>query len=97
MESTSKPSVGRGTAAAGLSGLNGITQRPRTRGLANAIQAAIDRGEIRRGVDADKIATLFTSVPDGVGITSMLKGAPLRPNIEEVQELWDALYQSLQA
>ncbi len=59
-----------------------------------AIQAAIDRGEIRRGLDADKIAKIFTSVPDGVGITSMLKGGP--PSIYgEILDLWDTLYQSL--
>ena len=64
---------------------------------ANAIQAAIDRGEIRRGLDPDKIATLFTSVPDGVGITSMLKGSSPSAKYEEIQDLWDTLYQSLKA
>jgi AcrR family transcriptional regulator len=59
-----------------------------------AVQAAIDRGEIRRGLDADKIARIFASVPDGVGITSMLKGGPAS-NYEEILDLWDALYQSL--
>jgi AcrR family transcriptional regulator len=59
-----------------------------------AIQAAIDRGEIRHGLDADKIARIFTSVPDGVGITSMLKGGP-PSNYGEILDLWDALYQSL--
>jgi AcrR family transcriptional regulator len=63
----------------------------------NAIQAAIDRGEIRRGLDADKIATLFTSIPDGVGITSMLKGSSPSARYEEIQELWDTLYMSLKA
>jgi AcrR family transcriptional regulator len=60
----------------------------------DAIQAAIDRGEIRHGLDADKIARIFTSVPDGVGITSMLKGGP-SSKYEEILDLWDALYQSL--
>lgn len=59
-----------------------------------AIEAAIDRGEIRRGLDADKIARIFTSVPDGVGITSMLKGGPSSAH-EEILDLWDTLYQSL--
>jgi AcrR family transcriptional regulator len=62
-----------------------------------AIQAAIDRGEIRRGLDAEKIARLFTSVPDGVGITFMLKGGPSSAKYREMQELWDALYHSLKA
>ena len=62
-----------------------------------AIQAAIDRGEIRRGLDAEKIARLFTSVPDGVGITFMLKGGSSSDKYQEIQELWDALYQSLEA
>ena len=61
---------------------------------AEAIQAAIDRGEIRRGLDADKLAKIFMSVPDGVGITSMLKGAP--PSVHgEILGLWGTLYQSL--
>lgn len=61
-----------------------------------AIQAAIDRGEIRRELDADKIAKIFMSVPDGVNITSMLKGGP--PSVyEEIQGLWDTLYQSLKS
>jgi AcrR family transcriptional regulator len=59
-----------------------------------AIQAAIDRGEIRPGLDADKIAKIFTAVPDGVGITSMIKGGP-PSNYAEILNLWDALYQSL--
>jgi len=59
-----------------------------------AIQAAIDRGEIRRGLDAGKIAKIFTSVPDGVGITSMLKGGP-PSDYGEILNLWDALYDSL--
>ncbi len=59
-----------------------------------AIQAAIDRGEIRRGLDAEKMAKVFMSVPDGVAITSMLKGSTLSVH-EEILGLWDALYQSL--
>jgi AcrR family transcriptional regulator len=62
-----------------------------------AIQAAIDRGEIRRGLDADKIARLFASVPDGVGVTSMLKGSPASARYKEIQDLWDALYQSVKS
>jgi len=62
-----------------------------------AIQAAIDRGEIRRGLDAEKIARLFTSVPDGVGITFLLKGGSSSAKYREIQDLWDALYQSLEA
>jgi AcrR family transcriptional regulator len=59
-----------------------------------AIQAAIDRGEIRRGLDASKLARIFISVPDGVNITSMLKGgSPSVP--EEILGLWETLYQSL--
>lgn len=59
-----------------------------------AIQAAIDRGEIRAGLDAGKIAKIFTAVPDGVAITSMLKGGPCSMH-EEIHGLWDSLYQSL--
>jgi AcrR family transcriptional regulator len=59
-----------------------------------AIQAAVDRGEIRGGLEADKIARIFTSVPDGVSITSMLKGGPSTRH-GEILDLWDALYQSL--
>lgn len=64
---------------------------------AEAIQAAIARGEIRRGLDADKIARLFTSVPDGVGVTSMLRGSSPSARYEEIQDLWDTLYQSIKA
>jgi AcrR family transcriptional regulator len=64
---------------------------------AEAIQAAIARGEIRRGLDADKIARLFTSVPDGVGVTSMLRGSSPSARYEEIQDLWDILYQSIKA
>jgi AcrR family transcriptional regulator len=60
-----------------------------------AIQAAIDRGEIRRGLDAEKTARLFTSVPDGVSITSMLRGNSPSAKYEEIQDLWDTLYQSI--
>jgi len=60
----------------------------------DAIQAAIDRGEIRGGMDAHKLAKIFMSVPDGVGITSMLRGGPASV-YEEILGLWDALYQSL--
>jgi AcrR family transcriptional regulator len=59
-----------------------------------AIQAAIDRGEIRRGLDAGKLAKIFMSVPDGVSITSMLKGGPSSVH-GEILGLWDTLYQSL--
>jgi AcrR family transcriptional regulator len=59
-----------------------------------AIQAAIDRGEIRGGLGADKLAKIFTAVPDGVGITSMLKGGPSAV-YGEILDLWDTLYQSL--
>jgi AcrR family transcriptional regulator len=62
-----------------------------------AIQAAIDRGEIRGGLNADKIARLFTSVPDGVGVTSMLKGGNSSARYKEIQDLWDALYLSMKA
>lgn len=62
-----------------------------------AIQAAIDRGEIRRGLDAEKIARIFASVPDGVGITFMLKGGSSSARYGEIQELWDALYESMKA
>jgi len=59
-----------------------------------AIQAAIDRGELRGGLDAARLARIFMSVPDGVAITSMLKGAS--PAIHgEILGLWDTLYQSL--
>lgn len=59
-----------------------------------AIQTAIDRGEIRRGLDAAKIAKIFTSIPDGVGMASMLKGGPNSVH-GQILELWDTLYQSL--
>lgn len=59
-----------------------------------SIQAAIDRGEIRSGLNAGKIARVFTSVPDGVSITSLLKGGNLSVK-EEIRDLWDALYESL--
>jgi TetR/AcrR family transcriptional repressor of nem operon len=59
-----------------------------------AIKAAMKRGEIRRGLNANKIAKVFTCVPDGVGITTMLKGGP--PSIYgQILELWEALYESL--
>jgi hypothetical protein len=59
-----------------------------------AIQAAIHRGEIRSGLDADKMARIFMAVPDGVSITSMLKGG--RPSVHGViLDLWETLYQSL--
>jgi AcrR family transcriptional regulator len=59
-----------------------------------AIQAAMDRGEIRSGLDAGKMARIFMAVPDGVSITSMLKGAP--PSVHgEIMGLWETLYQSL--
>jgi TetR/AcrR family transcriptional regulator, transcriptional repressor for nem operon len=60
----------------------------------HALQAAIDRGEIRKGLDADKLARIFTSVPDGVSTASMLKGGPTSVQ-GEIQDLWDSLYQSL--
>lgn len=60
-----------------------------------AIQAAMERGELRGGLDARKIAKIFMAVPDGVGITSMLKGGPASV-YGEIQGLWDVLYQSLQ-
>ena len=59
-----------------------------------AIQAAMDRGELRPGLDAGRIAKVFTAVPDGVAITSMLKGGPCAMH-EEIQGLWDSLYQAL--
>jgi AcrR family transcriptional regulator len=59
-----------------------------------AIQAAIDRGEIRRGLEAGKLAKIFMAVPDGVSITSMLKGGP-SSGYGEILGLWDTLYQSL--
>lgn len=62
-----------------------------------AIKAAIARGEIRKRLDADKIASLFTSVPDGVGVTSMLRGSSPSARYEEIQDLWDTLYQSIKA
>jgi AcrR family transcriptional regulator len=61
---------------------------------AGAVQAAIDRGEIRGELEAGQIARIFMSVPDGVSITSMLMGGPASVN-EEVLGLWDTLYQSL--
>jgi AcrR family transcriptional regulator len=61
-----------------------------------AVQAAIERGELRGGLDADRIARIFTAVPDGVSITAMLKGAPASVH-GEVLELWETLYQSLKA
>jgi len=61
----------------------------------DAIQAAIDRGELRAGLEAGKIARIFMSVPDGVAITSMLKGGP--PSVVgETLDLWETLYESLQ-
>jgi AcrR family transcriptional regulator len=60
------------------------------------IQAALDRGEIRAGLDADKLARIFTAVPDGVGISSMFKGGPLA-KFDEILELWETLYQSIKA
>jgi len=59
-----------------------------------AVQAAIDRGELRGGLDADKLARVFMAVPDGVGITAMLKGGATSVS-GEILGLWDALYQSL--
>jgi TetR/AcrR family transcriptional regulator, transcriptional repressor for nem operon len=59
-----------------------------------AIQAAIDRGEIRRGLDANRLARIFTSVADGVGITSMQKGGQ-HVMYGEILGLWETLYQSL--
>jgi TetR/AcrR family transcriptional regulator, transcriptional repressor for nem operon len=59
-----------------------------------AIQMAIDRGEIRAGMDADKIAKIFMSVPDGVNITSMLRGGPTEVHGESLV-LWETLYQAL--
>jgi len=59
-----------------------------------AVQAAIERGELRGGLDADRIARIFTAVPDGVSITAMLKGAPASVH-GEVLELWETLYRSL--
>ena len=61
-----------------------------------AIQSAIDRGEIRKGLDADKLAKIFMSVPDGVSITSMLQGGPTSVH-GDVHDLWDSLYNSLKA
>jgi hypothetical protein len=62
----------------------------------DAIQAAIDRGEIRRGLDASRLAKIFMSVPDGVGITSMLQGGP--PSVYgEILGLWETLYLSLKS
>lgn len=62
-----------------------------------AVQAAIDRGELRGDLDAPKIARIFTAIPDGVAVTSMLKGTPALARYEAIQDLWDALYQSLKA
>jgi len=59
-----------------------------------AIQAGIDRGEIRGGLEAGQLARIFMAVPDGVTITSMLKGGPAS-GYGEIQGLWDALYQAL--
>jgi len=59
-----------------------------------AIQAAMDRGEIRGGLEAGKVARIFMSVPDGVSITSMLKGGP-NSGYGEILALWDTLYQAL--
>lgn len=59
-----------------------------------AIQAAIDRGEIRGGLDANRLARIFTSVADGVGITSMQKGGQ-HVMYGEILGLWETLYQSL--
>ena len=61
-----------------------------------AVRAAIGRGELRAGLDADRIARIFTAVPDGVSITAMLKGRPASVHAE-VLELWETLYQSLKA
>jgi len=62
----------------------------------DAIQAAIDRGELRQGLDARKLAKLFTSVPDGVNITFMLKGGPPAVH-DEILSLWETLYLALKA
>ncbi|HXP90575.1 MAG TPA: TetR/AcrR family transcriptional regulator [Fibrobacteria bacterium] len=59
-----------------------------------AIQAAIDRGEIRDGLDAHKLAKIFAAIPDGVGITSLLKGGPAS-RTAEILDLWESLYLSL--
>lgn len=59
-----------------------------------AVVGAIDRGEIRGALDAPRIARLFTTVADGVGIQQALSGQPLAM-VGEILELWDALYASL--
>lgn len=59
-----------------------------------AVQAAIDRGELRAGLDAHNIAKIFTSVPDGVSITSLLRGGHASVS-DEILGLWDTLYRSL--
>ena len=82
-----------------LPGFRGAMEASNTRehlAWAGAVRAAIGRGELRAGLDADRIARIFTAVPDGVSITAMLKGGPASVHAE-VLELWETLYQSLKA
>jgi len=59
------------------------------------IQKAIDMGEIRTNLDATKIAKIFITVADGIGISNRMLTETSVATRMDVLDLWQALYQSL--
>lgn len=65
-------------------------------GWEHAVQSALDRGEIKSRMTARQIAQLFISSSDGITPPMVMDGR-IKDVHNQIQALWDALYDDLKA